>query len=122
MAGDSSIGLRSKRPLVSLGVTRHRSSRARTVARDSESASGKAGPRRVPVWRKASMSGPACCVGIDVAKATLECAILPKRETRPLPNEDAAFADVVARRRALAPERIVLESTGGFEHGVVAAL
>src|ERR1044071_3637757 len=120
MAGDSFVRPRSKRPLVSLGVTRHRSSRARTVARDSESASGKAGPRRVPVWRKASMSGPACCVGIDVAKATLECAVLPTGETWQLPNEDVAFSDLVTRLRALAPQRIVLEATGGFEHGVVA--
>jgi hypothetical protein len=35
MAGDSSIGLGSQRPLVSLGVTR-RPSRARTVARTGE--------------------------------------------------------------------------------------
>jgi len=32
MGGDSSIGLGSSRPSVSQGVTRHRSSRARTVA------------------------------------------------------------------------------------------
>src|SRR5437870_5405245 len=121
MAGDSSIRLRSKRPFVSLGVTRHRSSRARTVARDHESASGKAGPRRVPSRRKAPMSGPAF-VGIDVAKATLDCAVVPTGETWQVPNEYAAFAALIARLRALAPERIVLEATGGFEHGVVAAL
>ena len=45
MAGDSSIGLGSQRPLVSVGVTR-RPSRARTVARTAESASCKVGPRR----------------------------------------------------------------------------
>ena len=67
------------------------------------------------------MSGPAF-VGIDVAKATLDCAVVPTGETWQVPNEDAAFAALIARLRALAPERIVLEATGGFEHGVVAAL
>lgn len=68
------------------------------------------------------MSGPACFVGIDVAKATLECAVLPTGESWQLANEDAAFAALVAKLRDVAPERIVLEATGGFEHGVVAAL
>jgi transposase len=68
------------------------------------------------------MSGPACFVGIDVAKATLECAVLPTGESWQLANEDAAFAALVAKLRDIAPERIVLEATGGFEHGVVVAL
>jgi transposase len=67
------------------------------------------------------MSGR-CFVGIDVAKATLECAVVPTRDAWQLPNEDAAFPALVSRLRALAPERVVLEATGGFEHGVVAAL
>jgi transposase len=54
MAGDSSIGLGSQRPLVSVGVTR-RPSRARTVARPTESASCKAGPR----WPRPSMRAQA---------------------------------------------------------------
>lgn len=68
------------------------------------------------------MSGPACFVGIDVAKATLDCAVVPSGETWQLPNEDGAFSDLVSRLRTLGPVRIVLEATGGFEHGVVAAL
>jgi len=68
------------------------------------------------------MTGPACFVGIDVAKATLDCAVVPTGEAWQLPNEDGAFVALIARLRALAPERIVLEATGGFEHGVVAAL
>jgi transposase len=66
------------------------------------------------------MSGPACFVGIDVAKATLECAVLPTGESWQLANEDAAFAALVAKLRDVAPERIVLEAPGGFEHGVAA--
>jgi transposase len=68
------------------------------------------------------MTEPACFVGIDVAKATLDCAVLPTGETWQVPNDDPAFVPLVARLRALAPERIVLEATGGFEHGLVAAL
>jgi len=68
------------------------------------------------------MTGPACFVGIDVAKATLECAVLPTGETWQVANEDGAFLALVVRLRALVPVRIVLEATGGFEHGVVAAL
>jgi hypothetical protein len=45
MAGDSSIGLGSQRPFVSVGVTR-RGYRARTVAQAVQPASYKAGPRR----------------------------------------------------------------------------
>src|SRR2546425_1296366 len=46
-AGDSPSCLGSPRPLVSRGVARHRrSSKARTVDRGSQPASGKAGSRR----------------------------------------------------------------------------
>ena len=68
------------------------------------------------------MTGPACFVGIDVAKATLDCAVVPTGETWQVPNEDAALTELVTRVHRLAPSRIVLEATGGFELGVVAAL
>src|ERR1043166_5023212 len=90
MAGASSIGLRSKRSRVSQGGTRPPSSRARTVARTAESASGKVGPRRVPARRKAPMADLTCFVGIDVAKATLDLAVRPTGETWQVPNEDPA--------------------------------
>jgi transposase len=122
MAGDSSIHLRSKRPRVSQGVTRHRSSRARTVAGTAKSASGKAGPGRVPSRRKAPLSGPPHVVGTDVSNATLDIAVRPTGEIWQVANEDRTLPDRVARLRALAPTRIVLEATGGFEHAVVAAL
>ena len=58
------------------------------------------------------MTAPACFVGIDVAKATLDCAVVPTGETWQVPNEDAAFSTPVARLRALCAARIVLEATG----------
>jgi transposase len=68
------------------------------------------------------MTDPTCFVGIDVAKATLDLAVRPTGESWQVPNEDPALSALVGRLRALAPTRIVLEATGGFEHAVVAAL
>jgi len=68
------------------------------------------------------MSSLPCVVGIDVAKATLDLAVRPTGATWQVPNDDRILPDLVARLQALAPTRIVLEATGGFEHAVVAAL
>jgi transposase len=68
------------------------------------------------------MVDPTCFIGIDVSKATLDLAVRPTAEAWRVPNEDAALPRLVARLRALAPARIVLEATGGYEHPVVAAL
>jgi Transposase len=121
MARDSSFCLGSARPLVSPGVTR-RPSRARTVARDPESASCKAGPRRAVLPLEAPMTAPAVFVGIDVAKATLDVVVRPSGACWQLPNEDAAIKTLVARLAALPPTLLVLEATGGFERAIVAAL
>lgn len=68
------------------------------------------------------MADPRCFVGIDVAKATLDIAVRPTGATWQVANEDRVLPDLVARLRTLAPTRIVLEATGGYEHAVVAAL
>ena len=61
-------------------------------------------------------------VGIDVAQAHLDLAVRPTNETWQVPNTDAAFPDLIARLRALAPTLIVLEATGGYEHAVLSAI
>ena len=61
-------------------------------------------------------------VGIDVAQAHLDLAVRPTTETWQVPNTDAAFPDLIARLRALAPTLIVLEATGGYEHAVLSAV
>ena len=61
-------------------------------------------------------------VGIDVAQAHLDLAVRPTHETGQVPNTDAAFPDLIARLRALAPTLIVLEATGGYEHAVLSAV
>jgi transposase len=61
-------------------------------------------------------------VGIDVSKATLEVACAPTGEHWVVANDAPGIARLVARLVPLAPERIVLEATGGLEMPVVTAL
>lgn len=68
------------------------------------------------------MTAPACFVGIDVAKATLDVAVRPSGERWSAPNDEAGISALVARLRPLAPALIVLEATGGFETATVAAV
>jgi transposase len=74
-----------------------------------------------------SGSGMAIFVGIDVSKATLDIAARtaagPLSDcTQSTLNAEATIDALVHRVRALAPELIVLEATGGHERLVVAAL
>jgi transposase len=62
------------------------------------------------------------CLGIDVAKATLEVASVPAGFTRTVPNTPAGIDTLVVACATLGCERIVLEATGGYEHAVLAAL
>jgi transposase len=61
-------------------------------------------------------------IGIDVAKATLDFAVLPGEETWSTSNDEAGIAQLLPRLAALQPTLVVLEATGGFEHALVAAL
>ncbi len=61
-------------------------------------------------------------VGIDVAKAKLDVASDPPELTTTTPNTDAGISNLVPQLHALAPERIVVEATGGYELPVVRAL
>src|SRR3990167_7070853 len=121
MGGDSSVRLGSLRPIVRLGVTRHHSPRARTVARPPKAGSRKAGSARGSPPEAPMVSRPVF-LGIDVSKATLDLAVRPSGETWQGPHDPAAMPALVTRVRAAAPALIVLEATGGFEHTVVVAL
>src|SRR6266705_783033 len=61
-------------------------------------------------------------VGIDVSKARLDVAVLPSEQAWQVTNEVQGHAALIERLRQLNPERVVLEASGGFEVGVVAAL
>lgn len=71
----------------------------------------------------AASSGTASCwVGIDVAKAWLDVAVRPSGAAWRVANAEGEMAALVERLRALAPQGIVLEATGGYERLVVAAV
>jgi transposase len=61
-------------------------------------------------------------VGIDVSKAALDVWVRPDGEGHSFSNDDVGIARLVERMGTLAPKRIVLEATGGFETFVVAGL
>ena len=61
-------------------------------------------------------------VGIDVALATLAIAVWPEQRVWEIANTSEAIEQLVGELQALAPERIVLEGTGGLQAPVVAAL
>ena len=61
-------------------------------------------------------------VGIDVAKATLECHSRPAGRLWQVSNDAAGWATLIAQLQAEPPTGIVLEATGGYERGVVVAL
>lgn len=61
-------------------------------------------------------------VGIDVAKASLVVAVRPSGDCFEVTNDAAGHRQLLARLQDLPVERIVLEATGGYERGVMAAL
>ena len=61
-------------------------------------------------------------VGIDVSKDRLDVHVLPEGEAFAVARDGKGLAELVERMRALGPERIAVEATGGFETVVAAAL
>lgn len=61
-------------------------------------------------------------VGIDVAKDRLDVHVRPTGEAFAVARDGEGVAALVERLKAMAPELIVLEATGGFEVTVAAAL
>jgi transposase len=68
------------------------------------------------------MSPGTLCVGIDVAKDTLDVAVRPTAETWQVLNDAEGISVLVERLQALAPTLVILEATGGFEGPLLAAL
>jgi len=64
----------------------------------------------------------AACVGIDVAKHTLEWSLGTEGKIQHLRNEPRPIAALVRRMVTLDPERIIVESTGGYERKLVLKL
>jgi transposase len=61
-------------------------------------------------------------VGIDVSKANLDVAVHPTGSQWRVANTASAISALTEQLRALKPEQIVLEATGGYEILVAAAL
>jgi transposase len=69
-----------------------------------------------------STPGEGPSVGIDVSKARLDVAVGSTGSVRGFDNDAEGHADLVAHLRAAAPARVIVEATGGYERGVVAAM
>jgi transposase len=65
-----------------------------------------------------------CLVGIDISKAQLDvCVRTDKGDQRfAVANDTGGIKKLCKRMKALKPERVVLEATGGYERNVLAAL
>jgi len=61
-------------------------------------------------------------VGIDVSKAELVVSVRPTMERFTVANDERGVRTLVERLRAIGPQLIVLEVTGGYELLGVAAL
>jgi transposase len=69
----------------------------------------------------ASNTSP-CFIGIDVSKAHLDIAVRPTGDHWQVDNTQEGIATLVEKFRPVAPIRIVLEATGGFETACTAVL
>jgi transposase len=62
-------------------------------------------------------------LGLDIAKRTLDLSVHPALTQRAYPNDAAGHATLLAALRPVAgPIHIICEATGGYEHGLLAAL
>lgn len=61
-------------------------------------------------------------IGIDVSQDTLDAHARPAGLRRSFANGEAGIAELVAWARTIAPQRIILESTGPYQKAAVAAL
>ena len=68
------------------------------------------------------MEQEATYVGIDVAKAQVDVAVRPTDDRWEVPHDEAGVRQLVSRLKALEPVMVLLESSGGLELPLVAAL
>ena len=61
-------------------------------------------------------------VGIDVSKTQLDVHVLPAGEAWSVSNDDAGHVELADRLIKLAPERVLLEASGGYQAAAVTAL
>ena len=64
---------------------------------------------------------PQVSVGIDVSKAQFDLALRPEGRFS-VSNDEAGWAQIITRLRAVSPALVVLEATGGLEIPLTGAL
>ena len=79
---------------------------------------------RVPFLHQPStaMTATHPFVGIDVAKDRLDLDTLPQSKAWHTTNDTKGIAQLCQRLRALKPQLIVVEATGGYQYALTAAL
>jgi len=68
------------------------------------------------------MSALPVFVGIDVAKTEMVTGLRPSGEVWTVSNDETGIHELLQRLRPHGPVLVVIEATGGYERGVVAAL
>ncbi|MEA3158407.1 MAG: transposase [Betaproteobacteria bacterium] len=68
------------------------------------------------------MSANRKVVGIDVSKATLDCAAVPIKASLQVANDDAGIGRLITWLREVKPDLVVLEASGGYETAAATAL
>jgi len=68
------------------------------------------------------MNSPSVTVGIDISKQRLDLARFPQGDTFSVAYTDTGLTKMLKRLRGWSPQIILLEASGGYEYGVVAAL
>jgi transposase len=67
------------------------------------------------------MNSPSTTGGIDISKQRLDLARFPQGDTFSVAYTDTGLAKMLKRRGGWSPQIILLEASGGYEYGVVAA-
>src|SRR5688572_27715690 len=68
------------------------------------------------------MSANRKVVGIDVSKATLDCAAAPDKAWLQIANDEGGIEELIVWLRELKPDLVVLEASGGYETAAATAL
>jgi len=71
---------------------------------------------------KKPMTKEEVCVGVDVAKSTLDVAVSDSGETRQFANDDEGISQAARYIASLKPARVIIEATGSLEMPLAAAL
>jgi len=104
------VGKRGRHALIS--------NKARTVVRVNQTRmmQGRAKKEKRP------MTEEPVCVGVDVAKSTLDVAVSHSKETRQFDNDYKGITSAVRYIAGLKPAKIILEATGHLEMPLAASL